>query len=240
MAIFRHPTTAMSSLPHSSITVAALWLATTAGMLSAADSTGEQIYRAQCVKCHGTVGEGTKKYDESLTGDWSLQKLTAEIEKTMPDGKADLCVGEDAAKVAKYIYDAFYSPDAQARNQPARVMVSRLTRRQYEESIADLMGEFLGRTNTFDEQRGLTGTWYKTRGYNNKQKAFDRVEGPVDFDWGTGAPKGEGFKAQEFSARWRGSIFTTETGTYEFIVKTENGIKLWVNSEQPILDAWGQ
>ncbi|MDG1110032.1 MAG: PA14 domain-containing protein [Burkholderiaceae bacterium] len=101
-----------------------------------------------------------------------------------------------------------------------------------------MLGEFLGRTSTFDEQRGLNGTWYKSRGYSNKQKAFDRVEGPVDFDWGTGAPKGEGFKAEEFSARWRGSIFTTETGTYEFIVKTENGIKLWVNSEQPILDAW--
>ena len=91
----------MSPLPHSSITVAALWLATTTGMLSDSDRTGEQIYRAQCVKCHGAAGEGTKKYDEPLTGDWSLQKLTAEIEKTMPDGKAELCVGEDAAKVAE-------------------------------------------------------------------------------------------------------------------------------------------
>ena len=81
----------------------------------------------------------------------------------MPDGKADLCVGEDAARVAKYIYEAFYSPAAQARNQPARVMFSRLTRRQYEESIADLMGEFLGRTSTFSDERGLTGTWYKAR-----------------------------------------------------------------------------
>ena len=111
----------MSSFLHSTGGLFVLLLATSAGMLSAADRTGEQIYRAQCVKCHGTVGEGTKKYDESLTGDWSLQKLTAEIEKTMPDGMAELCVGEDAAKVAKYIYDAFYSPDAQARNQPARI-----------------------------------------------------------------------------------------------------------------------
>ena len=203
-----------------------------------AELTGEKIYRQLCIKCHGEMGRGTKKHDEPLTGDWSLAKLTVVIEKTMPDGKAKLVVGEDAAKVAKYIYDKFYSPEAQARNQPARVMFSRLTRRQYEESIADLMGEFLGRTSTFIDERGLTGTWYKSRGYNNKQKAFERVEGPVDFDWGAGAPKGEGFKAQEFSARWRGSLFTTETGTYEFIVKTENGIKLWVNSEKPILDAW--
>ena len=203
-----------------------------------AEVSGEKIYRQLCLNCHGEMGQGTKKYDEPLTGGWSLAKLTAEIEKTMPDGKAKLCVEEDAAKVAKYIYNAFYSPAAQARIKPARVMFSRLTRRQYEESIADLMGEFLGRTSTFSDDRGLSGTWYKSRGYNNKQKAFDRVEGPVDFDWGSGAPKGEGFKAQEFSARWRGSLFTTETGMYEFIVKTENGIKLWVNSEKPTLDAW--
>ena len=228
----------MSSSSRSTIGLIVLLLATTTGLLSAADRTGKQIYRAQCINCHGEAGQGSKKYDEPLTGNWSLAKLTAEIEKTMPDGKADLCVGEDAAKVAKYIYEAFYSPAAQARNQPARVMFSRLTRRQYEESIADLMGEFLGRTSTFSDERGLTGTWYKARGYNNKQKAFDRVEGPVDFNWGAGAPEGEGFKADEFSARWRGSLFTAETGTYEFIVKTENGIKLWVNSEKPILDAW--
>ena len=203
-----------------------------------AELSGERIYRQLCIKCHGEMGRGTKKYDELLTGDWSLAKLTSEIEKTMPDGKAKLCVGEDAAKVAKYIYNSFYSPAAQARIKPARVIFSRLTRRQYEESIADLMGEFLGRTSTFSNERGLTGTWYKSRGYNNKQKAFDRVEGPVDFDWGSRAPQGEGFKAQEFSARWRGSLFTAETGMYEFIVKTENGIKLWVNSEKPILDAW--
>ena len=228
----------MSSSLHSTIGLIVLLLATTTGLLSAVDRTGKQIYRAQCINCHGEAGQGSKKYDEPLTGNWSLAKLTTEIEKTMPDGKADLCVGENAAKVAKYIYEAFYSPAAQARNQPARVMFSRLTRRQYEESIADLMGEFLGRTSTFSDERGLTGTWYKARGYNNKQKAFDRVEGPVDFNWGAGAPKGEGFKAEEFSARWRGSLFTAETGTYEFIVKTENGIKLWVNSEQPTLDAW--
>lgn len=206
---------------------------------NAAERTGELIYRQQCAKCHGERGEGTKKYDEALIGDWPLTKLTAEIEKTMPDGKPKLCVGEDAAKVAKYIYDAFYSPMSKARNQPTRVMFSRLTRRQYEESIADLVGEFLGHTSTYDKERGLSGTWYKSRGYNNKHKAFDRLDGPIDFDWGAGAPKGEGFKAQEFSARWRGSILTETTGIYEFIVKTENGIKLWINDrEQKLIDGW--
>jgi len=113
-----------------------------------AELSGEKIYRQLCIQCHGEMGRGTKKHDEPLTGDWSLDKLTTEIEKTMPDGKAKLCVGEDAAKVAKYIYDAFYSPAARERNEPARVMYSRLTRRQYEESVADLMGESFGRTST--------------------------------------------------------------------------------------------
>jgi hypothetical protein len=37
----------------------------------------------------------------------SLAKL---IDKTMPEDEPEKCVGEDARKVAAYIYDAFYSP----------------------------------------------------------------------------------------------------------------------------------
>src|SRR5206468_5153318 len=39
--------------------------------------------------------------------------------------------------------------------------------------------------------------------------------------------------------QWRGSLIADETGDYEFILKTPNGARLWVNDEdQPLLDAW--
>ena len=62
----------------------------------------------------------------------------------MPEDAPGDCVGEDAEKVAAYIYESFYSKAAQARNkfQPPRIELSRLTVRQYQNAVADLFGSF--------------------------------------------------------------------------------------------------
>jgi hypothetical protein len=39
----------------------------------------------------------------------------------------DACVGEEAEQVAAYIYEAFYSPLAQARIRPPEIDLARLT-----------------------------------------------------------------------------------------------------------------
>src|SRR4051812_656699 len=67
--------------------------------------SGPEIYRQLCAKCHGRKGEGVKdKYDEPLRGDWSVEKLTRVIDRTMPDDDPKKCVGPDAEAVARYIY----------------------------------------------------------------------------------------------------------------------------------------
>ena len=52
------------------------------------------------------------------------------------------CVGEDATQVAAYIYEAFYSPQAQARLHPPEFDLARLTIAQYRTSVADSWGGF--------------------------------------------------------------------------------------------------
>jgi mono/diheme cytochrome c family protein len=93
---------------------------------------GREIYRQQCVSCHGKNGEGVKgKYDDALHGDWSIEKLTRYIHRTMPEDAPEKCQGPEADAVARYIYDAFYSRAARVRNNPPRVELARLTNRQY-------------------------------------------------------------------------------------------------------------
>ena len=82
------------------------------------ETTGEQIYRKMCISCHGANGEGSKDHPEALVGDRSLDKLALYIAKSMPEDTPGKCVGDDAKKVADYIYNAFYSRAAQARNKP--------------------------------------------------------------------------------------------------------------------------
>ena len=39
--------------------------------------------------------------------------------------------------------------------------------------------------------------------------------------------------------RWDGSVLAPDTGSYEFIVRTENGARLWVNDpKNAFIDAW--
>src|SRR5437879_1929316 len=80
------------------------------------DRTGEQIYRQKCAVCHGTAGEGTADCPKPLAGTKSAAQLTKVIAKTMPQDDPGTCTGADAEKVAAFIFEAFYSPAAQARN----------------------------------------------------------------------------------------------------------------------------
>ena len=44
--------------------------------------------------------------------------------------------------------------------------------------------------------------------------------------------------SQDFRANWQGSLLVPETGEYEFLVKTENATRLWINDKnRPLVDA---
>ncbi len=193
---------------------------------------GEAIYQKLCVECHGKSGEGVAdKSDEPLRGERSLEALAKYIDKTMPDEKPELCVGEDAKAVAKYIYDAFYSQAARARLHPPKRDFSRLTNRQFQESVADLFGSF-GKVLPLGEPKGLAGKYFSSDGMNKKAKhGLDRVDARLAFDFAEGPPAPD-IKPDQFSIAWEGSLLPTETGWYEFRIKTPNGARLYLNGDK--------
>jgi hypothetical protein len=203
---------------------------------------GRDLYRQLCVKCHGRNGEGVKgKYADALHGDWSLEKLTRYIDKNMPDDDPDKCRGADAEAVARFIHDAFYSREARARNRPARVELARLTNRQYANTVADLLKSLTGADAVPGEERGLRGNYRPgSRRSGGDRRSFERVDRQVDFSFGAESPDAErlGTGTNEFNITWRGAVIAEESGEYEFILKTPNGARLWVNDEEePLIDA---
>jgi hypothetical protein len=219
-----------------------------------AQHPGEVIYQKLCIDCHGKEGQGVDgKYDEPLVGERSLEALAKKIEKTMPEDRAELCVGEDAKQVAAYIYEAFYSPSAQARRSPPERDLSRLTIPQHRASVMDLIGRFRqgpGFDRPISTDFGISGTY---RGFEitaqpppdekSKKKPnpyqFERQDGRIAFHFGADSPDKEKMAAEEFRNRWDGSVLAEETGTYEFSIKTENGARLWINDDaNDLIDAW--
>ncbi|WP_437186647.1 DUF1592 domain-containing protein [Planctomicrobium sp. SH668] len=212
---------------------------------------GKAVYTKLCAHCHGAAGEGTPDYSIALTGDKSVLELTDLIDRTMPEGEPELCSAEEARDVAAYIHNEFYSPLAQARIRPATVDFSRLTVRQFENSVTDVLRSFQTWDST-SKENGLKAAYYNLRWFDEKKRVIERTDPEISFSFG--AEKPAGFPSEpdtekraaddihdelEFSIQWTGSVYIPKTGDYEFILESENGVRLFLNDNQKeLIDAW--
>ena len=85
---------------------------------------------------------------------------------------------------------------------------------------------------------GLTGRYYKDpgTGAHFATLAVTRVDPTVYFSWGTSVPAAA-VTADNFSARWTGTVQAPATGTFQFTTLSDDGVRLWVNG-QLLIDNW--
>ncbi|MES2459925.1 MAG: DUF1592 domain-containing protein [Armatimonadota bacterium] len=203
---------------------------------TASGTAGAALFQDQCAPCHGKSGEGTGAYSRQLAGNMTVAQLAKYIAQEMPPGPKK-CSSADAKKIAPYIYDAFYSPIAQERSRPARVALSRLTVRQLKNTVSDLLVSFRQPAAATEEQ-GLQAEYFKAKRFQEKERVIQRIDPNIDFDFGTQGPSGAEFEPHQFSIRWNGSVVAPDTGMYEFVVRTEHGLRLWINDrKKPVIDA---
>jgi len=217
----------------------------------AAPRVGEVVYREDCMRCHGPVGQGVAgKADEPLVGEKSIASLAKYIVREMPENDPGSLSLADATASAEYIHKAFYSAEARARNHPPRIELAHLTVRQYRESIADLLASLRGASST-TESGGLAGTYRerperdpKKPDQNRPEATFKQQVDPViDFDFKDQPPEKGQYTAQ-FSINWSGSVLIPDTGEYEFRITSPNGVRLYVNmpeggsEKNALIDLW--
>ncbi len=119
------------------------------GVTDAQIAHGAEVYGQMCAGCHGVDGLGGP-FDVPLTADVGFEKLVARIDSSMPKGSPELCVGECAHDVAAYIQVSFVVPSSTGPGaepplvctgeKPAPRMLRLLTRREYRNTIVDLLG----------------------------------------------------------------------------------------------------
>ncbi|MEM7782660.1 MAG: DUF1588 domain-containing protein [Planctomycetota bacterium] len=203
-----------------------------------------KIYQAQCASCHGKNGEGkTEYFEDPLIGDLSLSELTQYIVETMPEEDPDSCIGEEAKAVAQFIYDKYYSSDAQLRNTKARIELSHLTVRQFRQSVAGIFDSF-ERELYPPEENGLAANYFGARNWTENKRLAEQTDPNIDygdgvpfFDPDGNYPQLANTKKKKavnqmnvgFSAYWTGSLIPSETGMHEIIVESKNGFRLKIN-----------
>ncbi len=82
--------------------------------------------------------------------------------------------------------------------------------------------------------RGLAGNYFDGPGFSGT--AVERLDGPIDFDFGAGAPL-PGIHPESYSIRWVGQIQVPTSGTYRFITTSDDGVRLWVAGLK-LVDNW--
>lgn len=204
---------------------------------AASPTLGLDIYRQKCASCHGANGEGTKEsFPRPLVGERSLDALTTYIAESMPEDKPGTCTGDDAKAVAAFVFETFYSKTARVRFAAPRIELSRLTLRQYQNVVTDLIGSF-GPAAQGNDQPGLRGEYYRSRHFGGKANV-DRVDRRIDFDFGEHSPVADKLDAGEYAIRWSGSLLPPESGEYDFLLTTSNGARLWINdTKHALIDA---
>jgi len=82
--------------------------------------------------------------------------------------------------------------------------------------------------------RGLAGNYFDGPAFSGT--AVERLDGPIDFDFGGGAPL-PGIQPESYSVRWVGQIQVPTSGTYRFITTSDDGVRLWVAGLR-LVDNW--
>ncbi|MFM7107699.1 MAG: PA14 domain-containing protein [Planctomycetaceae bacterium] len=123
---------------------------------------------------------------------------------------------------------------ARDRGRPARVELQRLTVHQHRSVLADVVGGFRSVPPTPADARGLAGEYFRTRGFDRGDGlAFERTDPRIDFDFGTEGPRPGAIEPGRFAIRWTGSIIPPETGRHEFVIVTDQAVRLWIGADDP-------
>lgn len=80
---------------------------------------------------------------------------------------------------------------------------------------------------------GITADYYSGKAF--QQLVLSRMDANIDFTW-DGAPA-TGVPADGFSVRWQGSIVPSASGTFDFVTRSDDGVRLWLNGVL-VIDNW--
>ncbi len=83
--------------------------------------------------------------------------------------------------------------------------------------------------------RGLKGEYFSNQDLQGTP-AMVRTDTHVHFDWGEGS-FAEGQPVDHFSVRWTGYFIPKQSGDYEFLTSSDDGVRLYIDDERAI-DDW--
>lgn len=98
----------------------------------------------------------------------------------------------------------------------------------------DVPKEIVPSNQLYAEGDGLFGSYYDNTNFTTLMA--QRVDSIVNFNYGTNAPM-PSMGVDSWSTRWQGRILAPATGAFTLWIRSDDGIRLWVNGVQ-LINAW--
>lgn len=89
--------------------------------------------------------------------------------------------------------------------------------------------------NAGGTQAGVKGEYFDNAELSGKP-VFTRIDSTINFDWAWNPP-GSDVSMDKFSVRWTGYIKAKESSSFRFLVRSDDGVRLFVN-DRKVLDQW--
>ena len=111
-------------------------------------------------------------------------------------------------------------------------------------SIAALGGSLglgLDYNSPYRSRQGLVGEYWNdpgaTRVFPSTPALVTKVDPNIDVNWGSGSPYAGVISTDNFLTRWTGYFVAPQTGTYQFGITSDDGVRIYVNNSLYV-DAW--
>ncbi len=204
------------------------------GSLSAAAVLGKDVFLAMnCAGCHGSVAFTSS----GVANPQDIGTLKTSSGSRLGGALAGIDVPtlRDAWATAPYLHDGSAATLADAIRAHKDITVPDADLQNLVAYVSEIGGqETTAPTAEQDAGTGLQGEYF-----NNKELSGDAVlqlVETVNFDWSTGSPD-DSVNADDFSARWTGTLEAAEPGSYQFQTNSNAGVRLWVNGIR-VIDRW--
>ncbi|HVN47841.1 MAG TPA: TIM-barrel domain-containing protein [Bacteroidota bacterium] len=129
-----------------------------------------------------------------------------------------------------------YSPSVMSTNLEAGKTYSINIKNLAKQIHPVISSKFLIPASDSTAAHGLKGEYFSNMNLQGTP-AFVRIDSVIDFDWSS-APPLKGFKVEEYSVRWTGTLIPSVTIKNASIdVATDDGVRMYLNGKK-VVDSW--
>ncbi|MEM6632597.1 MAG: PA14 domain-containing protein, partial [Bacteroidota bacterium] len=181
-----------------------------------------------CSSCHRPGGGTRSNWNALLSEDLAFASIVnGEVVEDLGIEGAKIIVPGDTAK--SVLYQRLKQVGTGTAMPPLAKDV------QHQEGVA-LIADWINSMppNAGEVANGLMATYYDNIDFTNE--AMRRIDRQINFNWDLGAPS-PSMGENTFSIRWEGFIEVPTSGTYTFYLRSDDGVRLWIDN-QMVIENW--